>query len=374
MLRHLVLALCAFVLPLAGTAAPVAEPSTPRILLVGDSWSAYQWRDQVFRDALAARGLSAWEALGDTTAISGSTAEEWTRPDYLGRITTALAENPEIDLVHLSIGGNDFLRADLGDLLGLVAIFFQILEDIETVVAHIHDIDPEIKVVYSIYDYVNVDDGYAGALALFASAISRRAAGIPNFYLVNNLGLLHHRFGVSGAFGPGETPLPGGYPDYDPLLGGQPGTPADPILFRDEIHATAEGYLALAQHSVDEFFVAWLGPQVEISVQPLGRTDLFDPDSAGWVLVVLPGGPDLDAEGLRTETLTLGPLGAKPVRWLPRGLLRDVNGDGELDRVMLFRSQDTGLRPGDTRACVLFDRASGLAAQGCDAIGVAPGR
>jgi hypothetical protein len=86
-------------------------------------------------------------------------------------------------------------------LLGLVSIFFGILDDIESVVAHIHSVDPDIRVVYSIYDYVNVGNGFPAPLALFASAIERRARSIRHFYLVNNLGLLHHTFGYTGAFG-----------------------------------------------------------------------------------------------------------------------------------------------------------------------------
>ena len=103
--RWMFLVIAAVVSPLAS-----AEP-TPRILLVGDSWAARAFRTRAFRTALENKGLRQFEEKGDVTAIGGTTASDWASPPYLERITEELEACPTLDIVHLSIGGNDFLQA-----------------------------------------------------------------------------------------------------------------------------------------------------------------------------------------------------------------------------------------------------------------------
>jgi hypothetical protein len=69
---------------------------------------------------------------------------------------------------------------------------------------------------------------------------------------------MHYTYGYPGEFGPGETPRPGGYPDYDPLMGGDPSLPGPPGALADSIHLTGAAYLVLAERCVDEFYANWL--------------------------------------------------------------------------------------------------------------------
>src|SRR5688572_4462721 len=97
---------------LAATVAFPAAGATPRVLYVGDSWTAYPWLQsppalrQVFNEPGV--GLGAYEEDG-SIALLRATALEWNNPVALQAITDQLAAKPTIDTIHISIGGNDIL-------------------------------------------------------------------------------------------------------------------------------------------------------------------------------------------------------------------------------------------------------------------------
>lgn len=114
-----------------------SDGATRRILLVGDSWPMFMWRGdfggftfwtgRAFQETLIEKGLGQWEEYGDWTAIGTSMAWEWGQnlpavhpSGAIGRIDLvcrALRENPTIDIVHLSLGGNDYGRGDYSPFL-----------------------------------------------------------------------------------------------------------------------------------------------------------------------------------------------------------------------------------------------------------------
>ena len=51
-----------------------------------------------------------------------------------------------------------------------------------------------------------------------------------------------------------------------------------------------------------------------------------------------------------------------------KGHLEDVNGDGRLDLLLHFETQQTGIDPGDTQACLSGKTFAGVSVEGCDAI------
>jgi hypothetical protein len=105
-------------------------------------------------------------------------------------------------------------------------------------------------------------------------------------------------------------------------------------------------------------------------VTPLGNGGVLDPSHPGLVAVSVPSSAQFDAATIAPGTLAFGPLGVRPVRWLPEGLLLDLDRDGRQDRLVIFPG-DAGFIATDTSACVQFDRSDGLAAQGCAAIAIA---
>ena len=232
-----------------------AQAQTPRILVVGDSWTPAM--PSGITSVLNDRGLGEYTAVGGSTTLGGTTAAQWASAPYLALITQELTNNPTIDIVHLSMGGNDFLGAvpltpeELADLID------QVFDDIDTVAAHILSIRPNAVVALCSYDYV-ATQAYNDALGQFAETAIARAATNPNYFYINNLGLMHYTYGYPGEFGPGETPFPGGYPDYDPVMGGDPSLPSPPEALADSIHLNAAGYLVLAERCVDEFYADWV--------------------------------------------------------------------------------------------------------------------
>lgn len=130
--RHLVIVVlvisCAA--PCAFAQTPKTDTTIPRILLVGDSWPWFLWtgfmfwsyeNGSAFRDVLPEMGYGRWSDQGEP-AIAGSMITQWTRNELtqtpwgqLGKldfIRRELAEYPTIDIVHLCLGGNDYIRGD----------------------------------------------------------------------------------------------------------------------------------------------------------------------------------------------------------------------------------------------------------------------
>jgi hypothetical protein len=109
------------------------------------------------------------------------------------------------------------------------------------------------------------------------------------------------------------------------------------------------------------------GDAVEIDIQPRKEPNVIDVFGRGVIPVAVLGSATFDVEELDVTTLAFGPGGAAPVdRKGGRG--RDVDGDGFTDRVFRFRTQETGIAIGDTRACLTLETQDGTPLAGCDAI------
>ncbi len=95
-----------------GTAAQAAD-RIPRILFVGDSWTGFMWGFRSLKAALdlpeyAADGLNRWIETGSSTAIMGAKAYEFLSDARKKAVAKSLADCPNIDVVIVTMGGNDF--------------------------------------------------------------------------------------------------------------------------------------------------------------------------------------------------------------------------------------------------------------------------
>jgi len=264
------LACIAFLSPLAGA-------QTPRVLLVGDSWADFLWQARSLAETFALHGHPEFVELGGETTVSGSEASEWVDPAMLGLIDGALAANPTIDIVQITLGGNDFLAGEPGGgwYLGMPdagALYVAIASDVATVVDHVLALDPALRVLLSGYDYPNfvdfsfafclayccsMDDGLGGpaplqlnsAIVAMGSLLDGLAATRPRLAVVHHWGLMQYAFGFPGA----EPPIPPGalLPPGDSALP----SPIEAMwLGGDCIHLGDPGYAGVAESLWREYY------------------------------------------------------------------------------------------------------------------------
>lgn len=254
-----------------------------RVLVVGDSWSAYTVANGSLNASFASFGHGDKRAIGATTAVSGSTAAEWTTASYQQRIVTALSANPDVDVVHLTIGGNDFFA---GWSVGMgttaeTAFFETIADDVEIVVDFIRAQDPDLQVVFSTYDYPNFDEmlaanplyqfllaamGFPTPIELNTAAvraqriIGKRVIGEDRVHLIHHMGLLHFLNGYASlGIAPLSLPQPRQWRKNGrrPFAGGDLSLNGNPDWMLDPIHLNATGYFWVAQHCTARFYDAW---------------------------------------------------------------------------------------------------------------------
>lgn len=284
-------ALLSILLALAGANTVLAQ--TARVLLVGDSWANQQWSDGSHARVFAANGLADFQIVGASTTESGSTAEEWAAPARLQVIADALAANPSIDTVQLTLGGNDFLDAWNRSMSAEdeAALMAQITDWLDQIATHILDQRPEIEIVLSFYDYPNFVDTRNGLVWLgvceplwgrlgrpepielnitaraFEDVYAELALKNPRIQHVSHFGLMQHAYGFPNAgIPPGHILPPGDLNRPSPLAAMR-----DHGFFgRDCFHLTPAGYDILVQNLVDNYFRPRFLP-------PLSD-DIFDDD------------------------------------------------------------------------------------------------
>ena len=91
-----------------------------------------------------------------------------------------------------------------------------------------------------------------------------------------------------------------------------------------------------------------------------------NPGSKGVIPVVILTTPAFDALSVDPLSVAFDPAGASETHGM--GHAEDVDGDGDLDLLLHFRTQETGLTPADTKACLTGETFGGDAIEGCDAL------
>lgn len=245
-----------------------AFAGTPRILMLGDSWAWFMFMNKSIDQALDARGMEHWDTVGMRTAIPGSTSEQWTRQDWLDNVSAELDKYPTVDIIHLSLGGNDYLRRWSNDMPEAERdeLFNGVVDDIRVVIKHILSVRPEMKIVIVGYDYVNSSRRNSTMQQLNqAGQILERMKGelcneFPgNVLHIVNYGLMQYHFGAEPDLKPQSVPLPGQAPDYDPYPGGNVNYGNAKAAMADSIHLSIAGYKILGEHCVDTLYAKLLG-------------------------------------------------------------------------------------------------------------------
>ncbi len=268
--------------------ASAGPNDVPRILCVGDSWAAFVQLFRCFDVALPDYpDMAGFGQRGERTSLVGVRASEFDSPAFLDAVRDELLSYPTIDIVHLSLGGNDFIMdSDWTPSMPpeqLQAFIDATNAHIESVMDFILAIRPNIRIGLCGYDFGNHNMGGATPAQMNAvwSQVEQTKIALvqsrPRAFYIHNLGLMQYYYGIPLAappVAPHTVPFPGGYAqDYLPFPGGNPNynTPVQALMDRD-IHLTMEGYDLLARRCIDEFYAAWLSWPVALEILPESAT------------------------------------------------------------------------------------------------------
>jgi hypothetical protein len=95
--------------------------------------------------------------------------------------------------------------------------------------------------------------------------------------------------------------------------------------------------------------------ECQIDIKPGSFPNSINPNSKGVIPVAILTTADFDAATVDPATVAFGPDGAAPVHYA----LEDVDGDGDIDMILHFKTQDTGISPGDTEATLTAETEDG---------------
>jgi hypothetical protein len=110
-MKKLVLLLSLFNLSSANVFSQCTETDVTRVMLIGDSWAQFMNTDNTINPVFEKWGHSNYKFYSNSTlAANGTQTGDFLTSTRLNEIQTRLAQYPDIDFVHLSLGGNDVLN------------------------------------------------------------------------------------------------------------------------------------------------------------------------------------------------------------------------------------------------------------------------
>ncbi len=315
---------------LVASASIGASAQIPRILYVGDSWTYYPWANQsppALRSVLARPeiGLGAYIEDGSIALIQ-PTAAGWDAEGPLEQIRQKLADNPTIDIVHLSLGGNDVNLGLGGNFSGehIANMNSTTVAHIQNIIDFIHAQRPDIRVAICGYDYLNITEGVRynaftvvtsmetptatayllyGLSALTAQDVLNNQNAVNDVFIdleqrklnlsqslnrtryIHNFGLMQAVYGIPSLSIPATAPanLPvgwsGGFSNFP--AGNRdlfsPRQAMDGSTDLDPIHLSDAAYVRLMENAVSQVYYNWLkdseAPQVT-SIEVSGNKEV----------------------------------------------------------------------------------------------------
>jgi hypothetical protein len=273
----------------ANVNAQCVETPTNRVILAGDSWAAFMYGDQTINEGLKNIGHSDKRFVSNVT-ISENGADTWDFVDgpKQDAIQSLVDANPDVDIIHMSIGGNDvlgdwnisFSQQETDSLESAVA------GRLESIIDFLKSTRSGMNVFWPGYTYPNFEEvimelGNLADIHPFYGTWDDM--GQPNFTQINTIlndfsdsvavfvnadpqvdfvpaqGVLQYQYGQEtplgvapgGTYLPFEAPLPLGYPDYP--------SPVESMrlyagIFTDCFHLSADAYLVFFQYQAERYY------------------------------------------------------------------------------------------------------------------------
>lgn len=294
-----------FALVTVGLSQTTCDSITNRILMVGDSWSNFPVGFGSFEKNLDRFGFTNVGMFSNTSdlSVNGAETHDFLTPTGKAAIQNALIANPTIEIVNLSIGGNDILNTwdNSMDSLTTDSLLNATMNRVDSIIMFIESVKPGIKIYLSGYDFANFGEVIQTFTApTFHPFYSRwDGMGQPSFTEINTLlttasnkyatlansyfhatykspiGLMQYLYGQttalgvppSGTYAPRTVTFPGGRLDYP-----SPKTRMNNYtVFRDCFHLDAEGYDMLYKYYFEEYYFDYLRGDVDVSISSEGN-------------------------------------------------------------------------------------------------------
>lgn len=120
----------------------------------------------------------------------------------------------------------------------------------------------------------------------------------------------------------------------------------------------------------------WVALQVDVDIKPGSDPNSINLLERGVIPVAILTTDTLDASTVDPDSVCFGDAEAPAERDCTEahgtGHPEDVDGDGDDDLVLHFETQETGIDPGDTEACLMGHTTGGIAIEGCDSVRTVP--
>jgi hypothetical protein len=158
----------------------------------------------------------------------------------------------------------------------------------------------------------------------------------------------------------------------NPAFPVEPGALDTPGRARDVEVVGDLAYVAGSGLRIFDFGPEYAGSiEIDLDIKPGGEPNAIHLAGGGVIPVAILGSDVFDIAEVDATTLAFGPGDASLAHW--RGPHpQDVNGDGLLDLVAHFRTEETGIAFGDRVACLAGETLEGKGFEGCDSVRTVP--
>ena len=149
------------ILTITTTLYSQCKPDEQKMLVLGDSWAFFSWSNNSYNENMDRFGLSDYKAYSTSSlSVNGTQADNYFTPARIQELTDAFNDNPSIEYVHFSLGGNDILGTYnvANSATQNQQDYNTLMLEIKAGIDIIHNINPNLKILLAGYDYPNFEE------------------------------------------------------------------------------------------------------------------------------------------------------------------------------------------------------------------------